>query len=205
MRNSPGRAVAKSANARFFAGFAATDGTDFELFHFIVMKRGQDMDMDAMVSIEIELKVLIECLKKKEKALSQIAAITENQGFVLTSGLTHDEIYSFFMQMNTEKQTFIQTVLQCDEVFENVLQKIGPTMDAEPKMYTEQIQTLQDLIRVVMDLDVQIRVLEDTNSQILTEELDNIQAPEKPEAIGAGEYGNKQTIEAYKSQSKHKA
>ena len=34
MRNSPDRAAAKSANARFFAGFAATDGTDFELNHY---------------------------------------------------------------------------------------------------------------------------------------------------------------------------
>ena len=33
MRNSADRAVAKSANARFFAVFAATVGTDFELNH----------------------------------------------------------------------------------------------------------------------------------------------------------------------------
>ena len=35
MRHSPGRAAAKSANARFFAGFAATGGTDFELNHYV--------------------------------------------------------------------------------------------------------------------------------------------------------------------------
>lgn len=162
-----------------------------------------------MDSIEIELKVLTECLKKKEKAMSQIAAITENQGFVLTSGLTHEEIYSFFMQMNVEKNEFIRRVIECDEVFENVLQKIGPTLDSDPSKYDEEVRVLQDLIRVVMDLDVQIRLGEDENSQILTEALDQFQelqgsqGAEKPESISSGEYGSTKAIEAYKSQSKH--
>ena len=158
---------------------------------------------EAMDSIDIELRVLIECLKKKEKALSQISAITENQGFVLTSELTHDEIYSYFMQMNEGKQEFIQVVMQCDEVFENVLNKIGPTLDADTSKYGEQVQALQDLIRVVMDLDVQIRVLEDNNYQILSQALDKI-AENKPEVINSGEYGSNKAIEAYKSQTKHR-
>ena len=158
-----------------------------------------------MDSIDVELKVLIECLKKKEKALAQIAAITENQGFVLNSELPHDEIYSFFMQMNTEKNDFIQLVMQCDEVFENVLQKIGPTLDSDTTKYGEQVRALQDLIRIIMDLDVQIRVGEENNYQVLTEALADIQkTSEKPENIGSGEYGNAKAIEAYKSQSKHR-
>ena len=155
-----------------------------------------------MDSIEVELKVLIECLKKKEKALSQILAITENQGFVLTSDLTHNEIYSFFMKMNDEKNEFIKLVIQYDEVFENVLQKIGPTLDADPTKYGEQVHTLQELIRAVMDLDVQIRLEEDNNSKILTDALEKVQTPEKPDAIDSGEYGSNKTIEAYKSHSK---
>ena len=41
MRNSPDRAVAKSTNARFFAGFAATGGTDFELNHYTTKTCGE--------------------------------------------------------------------------------------------------------------------------------------------------------------------
>ena len=160
-----------------------------------------------MDSIEVELKVLTECLKKKEQALKQIASITENQGFVLTSGLTHDEVYSFFMQMNAEKQDSIQRVLQCDQVFENVLQKIGPVLDENPNMYVEQVHTLQDLIRAVMDLDVQIRVGEEENSKVLTAALTRIQSGEgtdKPEHIGSGEYGSNKIINAYKNQSRRR-
>jgi len=156
-------------------------------------------------SIEVELKVLTECLKKKEKALRQIASITENQGFVLTSELKHEEVYSFFMQMNAEKQDFIDRVLQCDQVFENMLQKIGPVLDANPSKYGGQVRTLQDLIRIVVDLDVRIRLSEDNNSQVLHEALAKVQpqpASDKPESIGGGEYGSNKMLEAYRSQSR---
>lgn len=174
--------------------------------------------MDSMDSIEVELKVLIECLKKKEIALGHIANITENQGDLLASSLEQGELYSIFMQMNGEKQGFIEKVIQYDQVFENVLIKIGPTLDEDPTKYAEQVRSLQDLVRKVMDLDVQIRVYEDNNSQILTSELGKIQGSreiqemmntdkaenaDKPEAIDSGEYGSNKVINAYKSQSKH--
>ena len=162
-----------------------------------------------MESIEVELKVLIECLKKKEHTLIQIANITENQGFVLGSGAEHDEVYTFFMQMNEEKQVFINNVLQYDQVFENVLKKIGPTLDEDPSKYKEQVKTLQDLIRSVMDWDVKIRVLEESNNKTLVEALPKVKAradsekEEKPESIKSGEYGSKKVIKAYKTQSRH--
>jgi len=155
-----------------------------------------------MDSIEVELKVLIECLIKKEKALMQIGNITENQGFVLTSELTHDEVYSFFMQMNGEKQSFIQRVLQCDQVFENVFRNVGPILDANPTQYGEQVQAMQDLIRSVMDLDVQIRLGEQENSKILNISLETIQERlMKPEVIDGGDFGSNKMIDAYKNQS----
>jgi len=158
-----------------------------------------------MDSIEVELKVLIECLKKKEQALSQIASITENQGFVLGSGLTHDEVYSFFMQMNVEKQDSIQRVLQCDQVFENVFAKVGPVLDENPDMFGEQVRVMQGLIRSVMDIDVQIRLAENENTEILNKALTDVQASlNKPDAISGGEYGNSKMLDAYKSQSRHR-
>ena len=162
-----------------------------------------------MESIDVELKVLIECLRRKEQVLIQIASITENQGFVLGSGAEHDEVYTFFMQMNEEKQVFINNVMQYDQVFENVLKKIGATLDEDPSKYKEQVKTLQDLIRSVMDWDVKIRVLEKGNNDILLEALPKVKArvasekEEKPESIKSGEYGSKKAIKAYRTQSRH--
>ena len=161
--------------------------------------------------MEVELKVLIECLRKKELALKQIASITVNQGDLITSNLNHEEIYSIFMQMNTEKQQFIDRVLQCDEVFENMFRTIGPALDADPAKYGEEVKTMQNLIRSVMDLDVQIRVNEDTNGHNLTERLvqyrDKLaldEKGEKPETIDSGEYGSQKVLDAYRSHSRNR-
>ncbi|MCL2398901.1 MAG: hypothetical protein FWC91_04035 [Defluviitaleaceae bacterium] len=162
-----------------------------------------------MDSIEIELKVLIECLKKKKLVLKQIVSITENQGVVLSSGASHNEIYTFFMHMNAEKQESIEKVLQYDQVFDDMLQKAGPILDANPSKYGEQVRTLQDLIRSVMDLDVQVRVAEDQNNKILLQAQSQggfnviAEKAEKPEPIDSGEYGSNKVINAYKNQSRH--
>ncbi|MCL1988246.1 MAG: hypothetical protein FWG64_09795 [Firmicutes bacterium] len=160
--------------------------------------------MESEQTTKVELKVLIECLKKKETALQQIADITENQGFVIESELSHQERYSFFMQMNHEKQESIDRVKDCDEVFENVFQKVGPILDENPTKYGSQVEDMQTLIRSVMDLDIHIRLGEDVNSKKLTKALEDvkIKLTEKPEPIGAGEYGNNKIISAYKSNSK---
>ncbi|MCL2016094.1 MAG: hypothetical protein FWG68_07620 [Defluviitaleaceae bacterium] len=160
--------------------------------------------METAQATEIELKVLIECLKKKEVALQQIADITENQGFVIDSELSHQDRYSFFMQMNHEKQESIDRVKDCDEVFANVFQKVGPILDDNPTKYGKQVTTMQNLIRVVMDLDINIRLGEDANSKKLTKALNEvkIKLKEKPEPIGSGEYGSNKIISAYKSNAK---
>jgi hypothetical protein len=118
-----------------------------------------------MDAVKTQLKVLLECLGTKESALRQIANITENQGFILSSGMADAEIRAFFTQMNEEKQAFIDTVLNCDRVFEGVLRQIGRTLDEDPASYKDEVLELQDAIRRVMDLDVHIRVMEDNNSK----------------------------------------
>lgn len=118
-----------------------------------------------MDPVEIKLGILMDCIKKKEQALVEILSITENQGTVLQSDLTGDEIRAFMVQMNREKQIYIQTVLQSDTMFENMLKEIGPKLDANPRLYKQRIAELQSMIRRVMDMDVKIRVQEGQNNQ----------------------------------------
>ncbi|MCL1999621.1 MAG: hypothetical protein FWG65_12745 [Turicibacter sp.] len=157
-----------------------------------------------MENMLVNLELLIKCLAKKEKALAQIVAITENQGFLLESNIARNELYPFFMQMNEEKSNFIKLVMEYDQVFENVFRETGPALDAEPTKYGAEVQEMQRLIRIIMDLDVQIRVKEDENSKILTQIYDSIKPAAKTTkpAIDSGEYGSAKTIEAYKNQDK---
>jgi hypothetical protein len=115
--------------------------------------------------LETKLSVLSDGMGKKERALAEIVNITENQGTVLASGLSVDEIRNFIVAMNREKQIHIQTIHACDDMFEDILKEIGPELDAHPHMYGLQVQDLQQRIRRVMDLDVKIRVQEDENNK----------------------------------------
>jgi len=118
--------------------------------------------------METQLAILLEGLKKKEKALAEIVNITENQSTVITSGMAADEVRGFLMEMNKEKQQFIETVKNCDNMFETLLKEVGAELDASQHLYKQQVAELQKYIRRVMDLDVKIRVLEEENNNAVT-------------------------------------
>ena len=82
--------------------------------------------------------------------------------------------------MNEEKQSFIQIVKDCDNMFENMLKEIGPELEAQQDMYKPQVKVLQEHIRKVMDLDVKIRVAEEENNKL----LDARRATEIPQSTG---------------------
>ena len=120
-----------------------------------------------MEPLEAQLSILIEGMIKKEKALIEILSITDNQNTVIESELPKDERMAFIVNMNREKQDYIQTVIDCDNLFERLLKEIGPDLDSSPDLYKPQVAELQVLIRKVMDLDVSIRVREDKNNDFL--------------------------------------
>ena len=120
-----------------------------------------------MNDMNLRLNLLLDGLIKKEHSLLEIVSITENQGTVLESGLPPDDARAFIVQMNREKQVFIQEVLRCDSMFETVLKEIGAELDANQDLYVEEVRQLQTYIKRVMDLDVKIRVCEDRNEELM--------------------------------------
>ncbi|MCL2602884.1 MAG: hypothetical protein FWD90_00225 [Defluviitaleaceae bacterium] len=119
--------------------------------------------------METQLSILLEGLVNKEKALTEIANITDNQRTVIESGMSADEVRVFLTEMNKEKQQFIDRVKGCDNLFETMLKEIGTELDARQHMYKPQVAELQKYIRRVMDLDVKIRIQEEGNNNLLTE------------------------------------
>ncbi|MCL2386217.1 MAG: hypothetical protein FWC89_01590 [Defluviitaleaceae bacterium] len=115
------------------------------------------------------LNIMLDGLKKKANALTEVLSITENQRTVIESELPLDGVRSMIFGMNEEKQAAIQIVKDCDDMFEKMLKDIGAELDAKQDMYKPQVQVLQEHIRRVMDLDVKIRVAEEENNRLLDE------------------------------------
>jgi signal recognition particle GTPase len=131
--------------------------------------------------METQLTILLEGLVNKENALTEIVNITDNQRTVIESGLPPAEVRGFLMEMNKEKQQFIDRVKGGDSMFETMLKEIGAELDARQHMYKPQVAELQKHIRRVMDLDVKIRLQEEKNNHLIAEHAP--QAPPVPQGI----------------------
>jgi len=120
--------------------------------------------MDEMVT---HLNIMLDGLKKKEQALADILAISENQRTVIESELPMEESRTLVFEMNDGKQAAIQIVKDCDNMFEAMLKEMGAELEAKQDMYKPQVKVLQEHIRRVMDLDIKIRVTEEENNRLL--------------------------------------
>ena len=114
-----------------------------------------------------ELDIMLAGLKRKEKALAEILAITENQQTVIKSSLPLDETRKMVFEMNQGKQDAISVVKECDNMFEAMLKRIGKELEKTQGLYAEQVGLMQAHIRRIMDMDVKIRATEDENNKLL--------------------------------------
>jgi hypothetical protein len=120
-----------------------------------------------MSDMQTHLKIMLDGLKRKSGALGEILGITENQRTVIESELPLDGVREMILAMNEEKQSFIQIVKDCDNMFEKMLADIGHELEAQQENYKPQVKVLQENIRKVMSLDVKIRVQEEENNQLI--------------------------------------
>ena len=120
-----------------------------------------------MNQMTIELGIMLEGLKRKEKALGEILAITENQQTVIKSAVPLDEARRLVFEMNQGKQEAISVVKECDNMFESMLKRIGKELEETQSQYADQVRVMQAHIRRIMDLDVKIRITEEENNKLL--------------------------------------
>ena len=120
--------------------------------------------MNQMVT---ELGIMLDGLKRKEKALEEILAITENQQTVIKSAVPLDEVRKLVFEMNQAKQDAITIVKNCDNMFESMLKRIGKELEETQSQYADIVRVMQVHIRRIMDLDVKIRATEEENNKLL--------------------------------------
>ena len=153
-----------------------------------------------------ELDTMLDGLIRKEKALSEILAITENQQTVIKSSLPLDESRKMVFEMNQAKQEAIRTVKDCDNMFEAILKRIGKELEQTQHLYADKVRLMQAHIRRIMDMDVKIRATEEENNRLLDARREDDAKETETKPAASRKLGPKvsmptntaQIIEAYK-------
>jgi len=120
-------------------------------------------------------------LGKKKALLERISAITENQENILLSPYAEsDEGAMLFSGLNEEKHKLIELVLQADDLFQNLFDSIKEEFEARAQDFKEEIRTLKNEIKEVVELDAKIRIREEKNRML----LEKLKPKNKPEISG---------------------
>ena len=108
----------------------------------------------------IYTQILIETLKKKKTALEHIKEITGRQ-----TGLLAEEKLDVaaFDTLIEEKNVYIETIQELDEGFQMTFDRVREELNANQATFRQEIEQMQDLIKAVMSLSMEIETAEQRN------------------------------------------
>lgn len=104
--------------------------------------------------------ILIESLKKKKEALTEILKYTKEQERILGQENFEDELFENYID---KKQKCIEVINKLDEGFDLTFERVKVELSEHKEMFKNEILTLQSLIREVTEVSTQIQVLENRN------------------------------------------
>ena len=137
------------------------------------------------------LQILEDSLVKKSEVLDQIIAYNKEQEELLKK---EDVSLEELDKNMAKKDEFIQSLLQLDEGFESLYEKIREQLLGNKALYAQQIRRLQELISGVTDKGVAIKAQEARNKQL----VENYFAREKKQ-LRQGRQTSKAAYDYYKN------
>lgn len=113
-----------------------------------------------MDAVHTYINVLVDSLEKKKTVLEQILELTEEQKILLQQESFDEEKFNKTMDA---KDTFLKELEHLDQGFEQIYEKVSLTLKHNKDLYKTEILTAQGYIKVIMDLSISIRALEEQN------------------------------------------
>ena len=106
------------------------------------------------------LGLMKDSLVKKDKLLSEIIALTKEQGVLLGETEFDDEVFD---KLIAKKSILISEINKLDEGFDLTYKRIADKVKENPAFYKEPIEELQNLIRTLVDKGVEVETAERRN------------------------------------------
>lgn len=113
-----------------------------------------------MNNVNTQLDLLMDVLQQKVQSLQGILTCTTNQTALLERG---EFDFDAFDNLMKEKEVLIDKVIDMDEGFQAIYNKVKGIIEMQPTLYKEKIQTMKQFIIKIGDLSVAITVQEGRN------------------------------------------
>lgn len=111
------------------------------------------------------VNIMIQSLHKKVKVLEEIKSLNQ-----LQKALLEDERSSVdeFDKTVEDKSACIKQLEQLDDGFETLFAKVKEALNGDKDAYADRIHTMQDLIRQITDLSMELQAQESRNKDLMT-------------------------------------
>ena len=107
--------------------------------------------------------ILRESLEKKVEILQHIQAENQKQKQVLSDN--NSDVDGFEATLDY-KASLVEQVLQLDDGFDSLFQRVEPEIQANKESYKDEIHKMQELIRQITDLSTAIQAQERENEKL---------------------------------------
>jgi len=114
------------------------------------------------------IMVMLESLQKKELLLETLSAKCDAQSDIVSQ---KDVKWSDFDNNIAEKQSMIDELMQLDEGFEKVYERVKPEIYENKAQYYSEIAKMQELITRITDLSVHIQAKEERNRKLVEKSI----------------------------------
>lgn len=126
-----------------------------------------------MGDIDTYINILSDSLRKKFDIVKKILECTKEQERLLA---VEEVDADRFLEVLDKKGSLIEQMTQLDKGFESVYAKVAAVFKTDAASYRTQILQLQNYIRTVTDIGVEIQALEQKNKEKLNRFLANKRA-----------------------------
>ena len=116
-----------------------------------------------MIDIKQYLMVLTEGLKKKNRLLTGLVELNKKQADVIKQNGKLEE----FDHIVEEKTVLIDEINRVDNGFQTVYNRVSRELEANKQIYKDEIHTLQELIRKMTHLGIEIEAGEARNKMAI--------------------------------------
>lgn len=139
-----------------------------------------------MDDVLTQMWLLVDCIKKKKEELEKVLLLTHKQTESILKAPNDNTVFDEMVQL---KKVSIDRINALDGVFANIYDRIKEFMGKGNIAHREPMVALQDMIREVTEISVDIKTIEEKNARLLTGGLKKM-----PKRI----VNTKQAMSAYK-------